>query len=118
MSSSTSPDVRRNPMAAQNQTIPHRQAGRLGKGLLGLFIQGHVAVYRRTNGKIGGGEHLLLLTTTGRKSGVFRCTPLFFFRDGEQFIIIAAAAGAAKDPVWWLNLQSHPQAKIQVGSQI
>jgi deazaflavin-dependent oxidoreductase (nitroreductase family) len=51
-------------------------------------------------------------------SGAQRDTGLFYFRDGEHFIIIAAAAGAEKDPIWWLNLKSNPQAKIQIGDQI
>src|SRR4051812_39846547 len=98
MSSLTSPDVRRNPMAAQNQTIPHRQAGRLGKGLLRLFIQGHVAVYRRTNGKIGGGEHLLLLTTTGRKSGVFRCSRSFSLETESSLLSLLRLPEPRKAP--------------------
>ena len=76
----------------------------------------HVSLYRWTGGKVGGADHLLILTTTGRKSGVERDTTLFFFRDAEQFILIASAGGAAKHPTWWLNLQSNPQAKIQVGA--
>jgi deazaflavin-dependent oxidoreductase (nitroreductase family) len=105
-------------MSAQNQAAPKQQAGGIGKRLQRLFMQGHVSLYRRTGGKIGGGEHLLILTTTGRKSGVARDTPLFFFRDGEHFIIIASAGGAAKHPTWWLNLQSNPQASIQVGPRL
>ncbi len=71
---------------------------------------------RRESGR--GGKHLLVLTTIGRKSGVERDTPLFFFRDGDRFIIIASAGGAPKHPIWWLNLQSNPQAKIQVGPRV
>lgn len=105
-------------MSAQNQAASKYQTGGIGKRLQRLFMKGHVAVYRRTGGKVGGGEHLLILTTIGRKSGVERDTPLFFFRDGEQFIIIASAGGAAKDPTWWLNLRSNPQARIQVGARV
>ena len=47
-----------------------------------------------------------------------RSTPLFFFRDGEQFIIIGSDGGSPRFPVWWLNLQSNPQAIIQVGSEV
>lgn len=105
-------------MSTQSQATPKYQSGGIGKRLIRLFMQGHVALYRRTGGKIGGGEHQLILTTTGRKSGVKRDTPLFFFRDNENFIIIASAGGAAKHPTWWLNLQSNPQASIQVGARI
>ncbi len=105
-------------MSANSQAAQKSQAGGIGKSLIRLFMKAHVSLYRRTGGKIGGGAHLLILTTTGRKSGVERDTPLFFFRDGEQYIIIASAGGAPKHPTWWLNLQSNPQAKIQVGARV
>ncbi len=88
------------------------------RSLQRLFMKGHVSLYRLTGGKVGGGEHLLILTTTGRKSGVERDTPLFFFTDEDRYIIIASNGGAPKHPVWWLNLQSNPQAKIQVDSRV
>jgi F420H(2)-dependent quinone reductase len=105
-------------MPVESQATPKNQAGGVGKSLQRLFMKGQVSLYRLTSGKVGGGEHLLILTTTGRKSGVERDTPLFFFRDGDHYIIMASAGGAAKHPTWWLNLQSHPQAKIQVGAQV
>jgi deazaflavin-dependent oxidoreductase (nitroreductase family) len=101
-----------------DQTIQKRQGGGVGKSLQRLFMKGHVSLYRLTGGKVGGGEHMLILTTTGRKSGVERDTPLFFFRDGEHFVIIASAGGAAKHPTWWLNLRSNPQARIQIGANV
>jgi deazaflavin-dependent oxidoreductase (nitroreductase family) len=105
-------------MADQNQTTQKRRTGGIGKRMLRLLLQGHVGLYRRTNGKIGGGEHMLILTTTGRKSGKPWSNGLFYFRDGEHFIVIAANAGAPNDPAWWLNLKSNPHTNIQVGSQI
>jgi len=98
---------------------PHSgQPGGIARSFLRLFMKGHVSLYRLTSGKIGGGEHHLILTTTGRKSGVERDTPLFFFADADRYIIIASNGGAPKHPVWWLNLQSNPEAKIQVNSRI
>lgn len=88
------------------------------RSVLRLFMKGHVSLYRLTGGKVGGGEHHLILTTTGRKSGVERDTPLFFFTDADRYIVIASNGGAPKHPVWWLNLQSNPQAKIQVNPQV
>jgi deazaflavin-dependent oxidoreductase (nitroreductase family) len=105
-------------MSTTSQAARKNQAAGVGKSLQRLFMKGHVSLYRLTGGKVGGGEHLLILTTTGRKSGVERDTPLFFFHDGDQFIIIASAGGAPKHPTWWLNLKSNPQAKIQTGSQV
>ncbi len=94
------------------------QPGGVARSFLRLFMKGHVSLYRLTNGKIGGGEHHLILTTTGRKSGVERDTPLFFFTDADRYIIIASNGGAPKHPVWWLNLQSNPEAKIQVNARV
>ncbi len=105
-------------MAANPQTADTKQSGGVGKSLQRLFMKGHVSLYRLTGGKVGGGKSLLILTTTGRKSGVERDTPLFFFPDGDHYIIIASAGGAPKHPIWWLNLKSNPQAKIQIGPKV
>lgn len=105
-------------MSVQSQPASTRSSGGFGRGAVRLFMKLHVALYRSTNGKLGGGKFQLILTTTGRKSGIKRDTPLFYFRDGEHFIIIASAGGAAKHPTWWLNLKSNPQASIQVGAQV
>lgn len=105
-------------MSTTSQTTPKYQSPGIGKSLLRLLMQSQVSLYRLTGGKMGGGEHMLILTNTGRKSGIQRDTPLFYFRDGDRFIIIASAGGAAKHPVWWLNLQGNPQAKVQVGPRI
>lgn len=105
-------------MTTETQSKQSTQAGGIGKALQRLFMKGHVSLYRSTGGKLGGGKSMLILTTTGRKSGVERDTPLFFFPDGEHFIIIASAGGAPKHPTWWLNLKSNPQAKIQIGPRV
>ncbi len=93
----------------------------VGRALQRFFMQGHVSLYRLTGGAVGGGfsgRTFLILTTTGRKSGVARDTPLFYFRDGKRFIVIASNGGAQKHPTWWLNLQSNPQARVQIGRNV
>ena len=78
----------------------------------------HVAAYRATEGKIGGrlmNSPVLLLLTTGRKSGKERTTPLLFLRDGVNYIMVASNGGTAGDPAWWLNLQRDPEAIVEVG---
>ena len=60
------------------------------------------------------GARLLYLTTVGRKSGKSRTVPLAFVRDGEDYVVAASNGGSDWQPAWWLNLQSEPQAKIQV----
>ena len=59
---------------------------------------------------------VLLLTTTGRKSGKARTTPLTFFRDGRDLVVIASNGGADRAPDWSVNLQQDPRAVVQIGT--
>ncbi len=71
-----------------------------------------------TNGRIGAnlaGRPMLLLTTTGRKSGEPRTTPLSYLRDGDDCVIVASNNGSDRHPAWWLNLEAHSKAQITVG---
>jgi deazaflavin-dependent oxidoreductase (nitroreductase family) len=54
------------------------------------------------------------LTTTGRKSGEPRTTPLIFARDGDDYLVVASVGGGPKHPLWYLNLLADPKAEIQV----
>jgi len=92
----------------------------LQRALLFGFIRVHTALFRLTNGRIGGRmgtQRILLLTTTGRASGRRRTVPLTYFEDGERLVIIASAGGAPRDPAWWRNLQLRPEAHVQVGRE-
>jgi F420H(2)-dependent quinone reductase len=85
-----------------------------------LFINSQIFLYRRSKGKMGGmvlGFPVLLLTTIGRKSGLARTTPVIYLRDGNDYLIAASAAGADKNPIWFSNLQSKPEASIEVDGQ-
>ncbi|MGH2461944.1 MAG: nitroreductase family deazaflavin-dependent oxidoreductase [Chloroflexota bacterium] len=62
------------------------------------------------------GNNLLLLTTTGAKSGQPRTTPLVYSRDGDRYVIIASKAGAPTNPDWYHNLLRHPDVTIEVGT--
>ena len=90
---------------------------------LGFRILGHIhtRVYRATGGKQGGRVGkvpVLLLTTTGRKSGQPRTSPLLFTQAGDDgYMVIASKGGAAKHPLWYLNLQANPLAEVTVGRQ-
>jgi deazaflavin-dependent oxidoreductase (nitroreductase family) len=78
----------------------------------------HVFLYRRSGGAIGGHAFkspVLLLTTKGRKSGKLRTVPLLYLKDGNDAVLVASNGGAAKHPLWWLNLQAEPKAEIQIG---
>ncbi len=57
---------------------------------------------------------VLLLTTTGRKTGRKRTTPLLYIRDGNRLVIVASNGGRRMDPSWWMNLKHNPIAMVQV----
>jgi deazaflavin-dependent oxidoreductase (nitroreductase family) len=82
--------------------------------------QTHNAVYRASGGRIGSrlkGMPVLLLTTTGRRSGRLRTTPLLHLRDGEAFVVVASNGGSDSFPAWWLNLRTNPQAEVEIGRE-
>jgi deazaflavin-dependent oxidoreductase (nitroreductase family) len=77
----------------------------------------HAWVLRRTGGRLGGralGADVLVLSTTGRRSGRQRDAPVFFVPYGQGFAVLAANAASARPPAWWLNLQQHPDAEALV----
>jgi len=85
-----------------------------------FFTDINAFVYRISGGKIGGkfGKSLvLLLTTTGRKTGLQRTIPLFYLKDGDNLILVASNGGAPTHPVWWLNLQANPEAVVEIGKK-
>jgi deazaflavin-dependent oxidoreductase (nitroreductase family) len=84
---------------------------------LTLLGADHVRAYQETDGETGylwNGAPTLLLTTTGRKTGEPRTTPLIFGRDGDRFIVIASMGGAPTHPQWYRNLDADPSVHIQV----
>lgn len=87
------------------------------KTLLRVMMAFQVWMYRITKGKLGGrmrGFRVLLLTTTGRKSGKPFTTPLGLFENKSGYIIVASNGGQRTNPAWYYNLKSNPQVKIQV----
>ncbi len=89
-------------------------------GAKGLRMVGklNAPVYRLTGGRVGGrvGKGpVLLLTTTGRKSGQPRTAPVLYLADGERFVVINTNAGNQKTPAWSFNLKANPEAEIEVG---
>jgi deazaflavin-dependent oxidoreductase (nitroreductase family) len=77
----------------------------------------HVQRYQETDGDVGyiwNGAPTLLLTTTGRKTGQQRTTPLIFARDGQDYLVVASVGGGPHHPAWYLNLLAEPSAGIQV----
>src|SRR5258708_40203078 len=88
------------------------------KVLRRAFMRMHIAVYRLSGGVLGSRlptRSFLLLTTIGRKSGRERVTPIFYIPRDNDFILVASNWGEPSQPVWWLNLQVHPQARVRAG---
>jgi len=76
--------------------------------------------FRANAGKVGGqfaGAPLLLLHTTGAKSGKARINPMMYLADGEDHVVFASKAGAPTNPDWYHNLVANPRASIEVGEQ-
>ncbi len=77
-------------------------------------------IHTWSHGRLGGripltGVGILYLTTTGRRSGKARTTPVLYFRDRDQLLIVASNRGSGKYPDWYWNLQFNPEATIQLG---
>jgi len=82
-----------------------------------LFGQEHVRRYLQTDGAEGHdwqGTTVLILTTTGRRSGESRSTPLIYGKRGDDHVVVASKGGAEEDPAWYLNLAAEPEVTVQV----
>jgi deazaflavin-dependent oxidoreductase (nitroreductase family) len=91
------------------------------KTLFKLFMAFQVWMYRISGGKLGGtmrGFKVLLLSTTGRKSGKTYTTPLGRFDHKDGYVIVASNAGLPTHPAWYFNLKSNPQVTVQVLDQV
>lgn len=77
----------------------------------------HRWLYATTSGKFGtriGDQHLLLLTTIGRKSGQARPVVLTYIDEGDTKVVVASYAGEERHPDWWLNLQANLEATVRI----
>ncbi len=79
-------------------------------------------VYQKSGGKIGGkfmsGAPVMLLTTTGKKSGLPRTKPLLYLRDGDNVVCVASQGGRATNPLWYENLLAEPTCTVQIGDDV
>jgi len=84
----------------------------------------HVALYRRSRGKLGGHlpgwpqARIVLVNHTGAKSGVKRTSPLMYHDDGDRIAVVASKAGQPTHPAWFHNLKANPDTTIQIGSAV
>jgi F420H(2)-dependent quinone reductase len=84
----------------------------------------HVALYRRSRGRLGGHipgipeARILLLDHVGAKTRIQRTSPVMYHREGDVFAIVASKAGQPTNPAWFHNLRANPDTTIQVGAEI
>jgi deazaflavin-dependent oxidoreductase (nitroreductase family) len=86
-----------------------------------LLGEDHVRAYRESGGEVGylwNGVPTLLLTTTGRRTGQPRTTPLIFAADGVDYLVVASMGGAPEHPQWYRNLLTNPSAEVQVKAEV
>lgn len=79
-----------------------------------------IAEFHANGGKVGGpfeGATMILLTTTGAKSGEKRISPLVTIPDGDRFLIVASKGGAPTNPDWYYNLKANPIVTAEVGTE-
>jgi len=96
--------------------MPHTRE-RLRRLLIRAMSLAHGGVYRASRGRLLGrvaGMPVLLLTTTGRRSGKRRTAVLTYFRDGADLVVIGSFGGSDLPPAWWLNLQRDPEASVLI----
>jgi deazaflavin-dependent oxidoreductase (nitroreductase family) len=82
------------------------------------FNERNIAEFRANHGKVGGqfeGAPLLLLHSTGARSGEPRTNIMMYLADGDRYLVFASKAGADTNPAWYWNLRAHPDVRIEVG---
>ncbi len=83
------------------------------------FNEGNIAEFRRNGGKVGGqfeGFPLLLLTSTGARSGTQRVNPVAYFDIDGKIYVVGSAAGRDKNPAWVHNIRANPHVTVEIGS--
>ena len=84
------------------------------------FNDNLIAEFRANGGKVGGmfaGAPLMLLTTTGAKTGQPRVAPLVYTTDGDDYVIIASKGGAPTNPDWYHNIVANPEVTVEIGTE-
>ncbi|HXA32621.1 MAG TPA: nitroreductase family deazaflavin-dependent oxidoreductase [Acidimicrobiales bacterium] len=85
------------------------------------YLKLHRLVYEKSDGRIGkhsGGVPALLLTTTGRKSGLSRTNGLTYCRDRGDLIVVASNGGSDRPPAWLLNVEANPRVTVRLGRRL
>jgi len=120
-------------MAKQPRPLSPKQVEGLNSKAAGIGIKWmsrcNTWAFKATGGRLGskwrGGSNRFsapppvgILTTTGRKSGEARESPLIFLREGDRVILVASQGGRANNPMWYLNAQANPQVKFRIKNEV
>ena len=90
--------------------------------IIKMMSRANTWLYKKTDGKVGGkflqGAPVALLTTTGRKTGEPRISPLLYLREGNRVVLVASKGGSATHPMWYLNLKANPKVSVQIKDEM
>lgn len=81
------------------------------------YNQTVIETFRANGGKAPGQNQLLLLTTTGAKTGAQRTSPVAYSTDGDRLVIVASKGGAPTNPSWYSNLLANPIVTVELGGE-
>jgi deazaflavin-dependent oxidoreductase (nitroreductase family) len=108
-------------MTTPPKPLKPKQVKSLNSPLVGTAIKwmsrAQTFIFKKTGGKFGDkflkGAEVGILTTTGRKSGEARDSPLLFLQEGPRIVLVASQGGRATNPMWYLNLKANPSISFQ-----
>jgi deazaflavin-dependent oxidoreductase (nitroreductase family) len=92
---------------------------RLGRRFIRVIGRFNIWLYRKSNGRLGAkmpgyAAPICLLTTTGRRTGLARTSPLLYMPDGHNVVVVASQGGMSKHPEWYLNLVASPKVTVDI----
>jgi deazaflavin-dependent oxidoreductase (nitroreductase family) len=96
-----------------------QQQEKFGKWIIKKIGKYQTAVYELTNGRLWNkflGVHCAILTTTGKKTGLPRKTPLLYIEQGKDVVMVASQGGFSTEPFWYKNILNNPEVQVQIGS--
>jgi F420H(2)-dependent quinone reductase len=108
------------PMATPTVRPWTRTEERFGSIAVRLMSRANVWLWRLSGGRFGArffGAPVLLLTTTGRRSGEPRTVPLLYLQDGDRYLLVASKGGMSHHPLWFRNLERDPAVQVEVGGR-
>ena len=108
-------------MSAEKAPRPYTPTEeKIGNVLIKWMSRANTWVYRASGGRLWSrwlhGAPVMLLTTTGRKSGEPRTVPLLYLRDGDNIVCVASKGGMSKHPLWYRNLEANTDCEVEIGS--